>query len=107
MVWGRLSPPEVVGDKGYTGRRLRSYLTESWYPLYHPTIVTLSHVEVLKACEIYRQRNSELNMLSTDSNNGAGSLPDMKSWLQIIQLRSRSPAFCCDRSLKTRPSPSL
>ena len=67
----RLSPQRVVGDKGYTGHRIRSYFTEVRYPFYHPTTVTLSHVAVLKAREIYRQRNSELNVLSTDSSNAS------------------------------------
>ena len=45
----RIRPQRVVGDKGYTGHRIRSYFTEARYPFYHPTIVTLSRVEVLLA----------------------------------------------------------
>ncbi|CBN56715.1 MULTISPECIES: hypothetical protein [Kamptonema] len=35
----RIRPSRVVGDKGYTGRRIRSYFTEPRYPFYHPTTV--------------------------------------------------------------------
>ena len=98
----RIRPSRVVGDKGYTGRRIRSYLRRRGIRF---TIPRLSN-ELRRgpfSHEIYRQRNSELNVQSADSSNGDVLLHDMRNLLQIIQLRSRSPVSGYGCSLKTRP----
>ncbi len=35
----RLRPKRVVGDKAYTGRRIRGYLLPTWYLLDHTTTI--------------------------------------------------------------------
>jgi hypothetical protein len=78
----RLRPKRVVGDKGYTGRRIRSYLRE--------VSVLPSHDCQMNPVEVFLVVKSTvnvtlLNVRSTDSNNFVGSQLDMRSWLQIIQ----------------------
>lgn len=76
----RVRPLRLVGDKGYTGRRIRNYLRRRGIRLTIPRLSNEPRRGPFSR-EIYRQRNEQLNVLSTDSSNFAALLPDMKNLL--------------------------
>jgi hypothetical protein len=80
----RLRPGRLVGDKGYTGRRLRNYLRRRGIRL---TIskTTLMNRDAVRLIVKFIVNATLLNALSTDSSNFDVSLPDMRNLLQIIQ----------------------
>ncbi|NEO89945.1 MAG: transposase [Moorea sp. SIO3G5] len=53
----RIRPLRVVGDKGYTGRRIRNYLRRRGIRFTFSKTQGMNYIVAPKTREIYRQRN--------------------------------------------------